>query len=75
MKRERVQFLVTVSLGYETPAGRRYAVKTARNCLLGTELAHVARPVKATLVKSASPRRASPVQSGRGYCLLLGPRG
>ncbi len=51
MKRERVQFLVTVSLGYDTRAERREAIAAARENLLAVSEGRTARPVKATLVK------------------------
>ncbi len=51
MKRERIQFLVTCSIGYETPAERRYCVAASRDNLLAVSEGHLTRPIKATLVK------------------------
>lgn len=54
MKRERVQFLVTCSLGYNTPAERREAIAAARENLLSVSEGRTARLVKATIVKDAA---------------------
>ncbi len=53
MKRERIQFLVTCSIGYSTPAERREAIATARQDLLAVRTCGIpgSRPVRATLVK------------------------
>ncbi len=51
MKRERIQFLVTCSIGYSTPAERREAISESRENVLAVRTGFVSRPVKATLVK------------------------
>ncbi len=58
MKRERVKFLVTVSIGYETRADRREALKTAKEDMtdvstLGSNCR--SRVVRAVLVKRSQP--------------------
>lgn len=65
MKRQRIQFLVTCSIGYDTPAERREAIAAARENLLAVSGGRESRPVKATLVTvprgtwhSARERRA-----------------
>ncbi len=51
MKRERIQFLVTCSIGYTTRAERREAIAAAREDVLATSTGPISRPVRATLVK------------------------
>ena len=51
MKREKVHFLVTATIGYNTPSERVGAIREARENLLSVRTRGVAEPKRAVLVK------------------------